>query len=142
MAFGRLAFKNGNKIAVQIQWSHILLVGTGGMVGSVLRFVVSNWFVQHVPPSWPWGTFIVNLVGCFLIGIILGATLKHPQSDMYRLLLASGFCGGFTTFSAFSNEGYQMLRHHLYLLFAAYTVSSVLFGLLAVAAGYFIIRLF
>ncbi len=125
-----------------IQWSHVLLVGTGGLVGSVLRFVVSNWFVQHIPPTWPWGTFIVNLTGCFLIGLVLGAHLKHPLSEIFRLMLVSGFCGGFTTFSAFSNKGFQMLRHHLYLLFTAYAVSSLLLGLLAVAAGYFIIRLF
>lgn len=142
MVFGRLTFKSGNSISVQIQWSHILLVGAGGMAGSILRFVVSNLFVQQVPPSWPWGTFIVNLVGCFLIGLVLATPLKNPLSDTYRLLIASGFCGGFTTFSAFSNEGFQMLRHQLYFLFTAYAISSIIFGLLAVAAGYFIIRLF
>jgi CrcB protein len=84
----------------------------------------------------------VNITGCFLIGLILGAPFKHPTADLYRLFLVSGFCGGFTTFSAFSNEGFQMIRHELYLLFTAYAVSSVILGLLAVAAGYFILRLF
>ena len=66
--------------------------------------------------------------------------LKPHQGEMIKLLLASGFCGGFTTFSAFSNEGFQMLKHHLYLLFAAYAISSILLGLIAVALGYYIIR--
>jgi CrcB protein len=125
---------------MQIQFSHILLVGLGGMLGSILRFITSSWFVQHIPPTWPWGTFIVNMAGCLLIGFVLGAPWKPHTSEMWRLLLASGFCGGFTTFSAFSNEGYQMLKHEMYFLFAAYTLGSIILGLLTVAAGYFLIR--
>lgn len=125
---------------MQIQFSHILLVGIGGMLGSILRFVTGSWFVQHIPPTWPWGTFIVNIAGCLLIGLVLGAPWKPHTSEMWRLLLASGFCGGFTTFSAFSNEGFQMVKHEMYFLFAAYAVSSIVLGLLAVAAGYLFIR--
>lgn len=126
---------------VQLQWSQILLVGTGGFVGSVLRFWLGNWFIPSIPPTWPWGTFLANLIGCLLIGIFLGIANKSQNGDIYRILLASGFCGGFTTFSAFSNEGLQMLRYQLYLLFAAYAISSIILGLLGVAAGYFIIRI-
>jgi CrcB protein len=117
-----------------------LLVGAGGFLGSALRFWIGNWFVQHIPPTWPWGTFIVNLVGCLIIGMVMATPLKPHQSDLFKLLLASGFCGGFTTFSAFSNEGFQMLKHQLYLLFAAYAISSVLCGIIAVAIGYYIIK--
>lgn len=125
---------------MQIQWVHIALVGLGGMVGSILRFVAGTWFVQNIPPTWPWGTFIVNLLGCLIIGLVMGTQLKSHESELWKLLLASGFCGGFTTFSALSNEGFQMLRHQLYFLFAAYAISSIALGLMAVAAGYFIIR--
>lgn len=125
---------------MQIQFSHILLVGIGGMVGSILRFVTSSWFVQNIPPTWPWGTFFVNIAGCLIIGIVLGAPWKQHTSEMWRLLLASGFCGGFTTFSAFSSEGYQMLKNEMFFLFAAYAACSIVLGLLAVSAGYFLIR--
>lgn len=125
---------------MQIHWSHIVLVGIGGFIGSVLRFWVSNWFMQNIPPTWPWGTFLVNLLGCFVIGMVMGLPAKAQETENLRLFIGSGFCGGFTTFSAFSNEGFQMLRHQLYLLFAAYAVSSVLLGLAAVATGYFFIR--
>jgi fluoride exporter len=125
---------------MQIQWSHIAMVGIGGMAGSILRFLVSNWFVQHIPPTFPWGTFTVNLAGCLIIGLVFGFNFKPHQAEIWKLLLASGFCGGFTTFSAFSNEGFQMLRYHLYGLFATYAISSIVLGLLAVAAGYLITR--
>jgi CrcB protein len=72
--------------------------------------------------------------------MVMAAPVKAHQSELLKLLLASGFCGGFTTFSALSNEGFQMIRHQLYLLFAAYAVSSVVLGLAAVALGYYIIR--
>ncbi len=96
--------------------------------------------MQNIPPTWPWGTFLVNLLGCFVIGMVMGLPAKAHETENLRLFIGSGFCGGFTTFSAFSNEGFQMLRHQLYLLFAAYAVSSVLLGLAAVATGYFFIR--
>jgi CrcB protein len=125
---------------MQIQWYQIALVGIGGMAGSILRFVVSNWFVQHVPPTFPWGTFVVNVAGCLIIGLVFGSNYKTHQADFWKFLLASGFCGGFTTFSAFSNEGFQMLRFQLYGLFATYAISSIVLGIMAVAAGYFITR--
>lgn len=127
---------------MQIQWIHIALVGVGGMTGSILRFLIGNWFVQHIPPTWPWGTFLVNLAGCLVIGMVIGSPWKPHQAEIWKLLLASGFCGGFTTFSAFSNEGFQMIRHQMFGLFAAYAISSIVLGLLAVAAGYFITRSF
>jgi CrcB protein len=118
------------------------MVGIGGMAGSILRFVIGSWFVHNTPPTWPWGTFLVNILGCLFIGSIMGVPLKTHESEMWKLLLASGFCGGFTTFSAFSNEGFHMLRHQQYLLFAGYAISSIVLGLVAVAIGYYLIRTF
>jgi fluoride exporter len=86
-------------------WS-ALLVGTGGFVGSVLRFIVSNW-VQRVSGSllFPWGTLTVNVVGCFVIGAMAGMLeFRHPFSPDGRLFLLVGLLGGFTTFSAFGYE--------------------------------------
>ncbi len=125
---------------MQVHWYHIALVGLGGMTGSILRFLIGNWFVQHIPPAFPWGTFAVNLAGCLIIGLVFGAQFRPHQADFWKMLLASGFCGGFTTFSAFSNEGFQMLRYQLYGLFATYAISSIVLGLAAVAGGYFISR--
>jgi len=122
------------------QWNHLLYVGLGGMMGSVLRYSVSTWMAQHATTGWPWGTFLVNLAGCFLIGMVLGFPLRLQEAPVWKLFLATGFCGGFTTFSAFSNEGFQMLKQQYYFLFAAYAFSSVLLGLLAVVAGYWLIR--
>ena len=90
---------------------NFLLVGLGGGIGSVTRYVCQKWFSENYPHPFPWGTFVVNLIGCFLIGIIYAATEKSALTPQTRLLLNTGFCGGFTTFSAFSNETMNLWRN-------------------------------
>jgi CrcB protein len=115
----------------------ILFVGLGGFAGSALRYVVG----RVLNGSFPWGTLVVNVAGCFLIGLLYAlAERGNLASPHLRLLLMAGFCGGFTTFSAFMNENLLMLRAGEFLPFALYTAGSILAGLTAVWLGYLLLR--
>ena len=114
----------------------MLLVGTGGFLGTVSRFLTSRYFAAYFPSSFPLGTFVVNVTGCFLIGLIYGVAEKGDfLSTEWRLFLTVGFCGGFTTFSAFAAENMAMLRDSEIFNFFLYTGSSIFIGLLATFAG-------
>ena len=114
--------------------SNLLLVGLGGATGSMLRYLCQRaWNSQF-----PYGTLIVNLAGCFLIGLLWGS-LKEGETQK-RLLLATGFCGGFTTFSAFTQESMQLLMENRWLVFSLYVGLSVTAGLLATYLGYKLIH--
>ena len=120
----------------------ILLIGTGGFLGTVARFVTSRYFAAYFPSSFPYGTFVVNVVGCFLIGLIYGISEKgNFMSTEWRLILTVGFCGGFTTFSAFAAENMAMLRDSEFFNFFFYTGSSIFVGLLATFAGIMLIKI-
>lgn len=114
----------------------ILLVAMGGALGSVGRFLLSKAVQEHAATAFPVATFAVNVVGCFVIGLVYGLSLRgnEPAGDT-KLLLATGFCGGFTTFSTFCNEGFSLLRGDASALAFAYIVLSVVAGFAAVAAG-------
>ena len=121
---------------------NLLLVACGGGVGSIARYLCQKWLGENYPHPFPWGTFVVNLVGCFLIGIIYAAsektTLVGPQ---VRLLLITGFCGGFTTFSTFAFENMILLRGNDTVYFLIYAIASVVLGIIAVFAGMGLIKL-
>jgi CrcB protein len=121
---------------------NFLLVGLGGSVGSIARYLCQKWFNENYPHPFPWGTFTVNLAGCFLIGIIYAVsektTLLSPQT---RLLLITGFCGGFTTFSTFAFENMNLLRSGDTMYFLIYTIASVVLGIAAVFAGIIMMKL-
>jgi CrcB protein len=118
----------------------VLLVFLGGGIGSVLRFLISktlNPTFQH----FFLGTFIVNVLGCLLIGIILGMSAKsNLLPENYTLLLATGFCGGFTTFSTFAFEKHSLLKSGDFLQLAIYLVTSIIIGVLAVMFGLWVTR--
>ena len=114
----------------------IVLVGIGSCIGGICRYLISL-FMGQSHCGFPWGTFVVNIIGCLLIGILWGLTSRFQHlAPVFSLLLMVGFCGGFTTFSTFSKEGLAMLQTNNYLLFASYTLGSVVFGIAAVALGY------
>jgi CrcB protein len=117
-------------------FKNLLLVGIGGALGSIARYLGQRFLSQVFPQSFPVGTFTVNIVGCFLIGVLYGLSNKHQYfTAEFRLLMMTGFCGGFTTFSAFTLEGMQLLNQQRFLIFTLYFVLSVLIGLMATFTG-------
>ena len=116
---------------------HILLIGTGGFIGSVARYYVSKLNLLWDFLSIPIGTLLVNIAGCFIIGFLTGISDKSNllSTDM-RLFLMVGFCGGFTTFSSFANENLMLLHTGEILSIILYTSLSVILGFLAVYLGY------
>ena len=97
----------------------LLLIGTGSFIGGISRFLVSRFVQSALLSAFPYGTFIVNILGCFLIGIIYGLTERGNLADAgLRMFLTVGFCGGFTTFSTFANENLALLRDGNILQFA------------------------
>ena len=122
-----------------------LLVFFGGGIGSVLRYLVSKYSdkIQETVPLVPIGTFMVNVIGSLIIGIVLGLVMKgNSLSQDHALLLATGFCGGFTTFSAFAYENQVFLKNGDLLNFFIYTFGSILLGIIAVLVGLWLAKLF
>ena len=118
----------------------IVLVFLGGGFGSALRYAVSKW-LNNTESTLPYGTFTVNVVGSLLIGIILGLAAKNDTlSSNQTLLLATGFCGGFTTFSAFAYENHLFLKSGDFTSFALYTIGSFVIGFLAVFLGIYLTK--
>lgn len=121
----------------------VLLVGTGGFLGSVSRFLVSRFVQNNINSVFPYGTFAVNIAGCLLIGLIYGFSERSSVLDQgWKLFLAAGFCGGFTTFSTFANENLALLRDGNFFSFFLYTGSSVFLGIAAVFIGVIITKIF
>ena len=119
---------------------NFLLVFIGGGFGSGLRYLIGKYLNSSLG-SFPIGTFTVNIIGSLLIGLILGyAAKENSLSQNQVLLLATGFCGGFTTFSAFANENFQLLKTGDIMQFSIYTISSVVVGLIAVFIGIYIAK--
>ncbi len=118
----------------------LLLVFVGGGFGSVLRFVIGKW-LNNAENGIPYGTFAANIIGSLLIGIILGLAAKNDTlSQSQTLLLATGFCGGFTTFSTFAYENHVFLKSGDFTSFAVYTIASFVVGFLAVFLGLYLVK--
>ena len=113
----------------------ILLVAIGSALGGVLRYLVPCVFAAH--KGFPWATLTVNVVGSLLIGLLSGLLARHggASAESIRAFAVVGFCGGFTTFSTFSNETFRMLENNQWFPAAAYVGISVLAGLAAVFVG-------
>jgi CrcB protein len=115
----------------------LLFIGSGSFLGGIARYLLSRGIQNSVITSFPLGTFWVNIIGCFLIGLIYGLSDRGtPISNELRLFLAVGFCGGFTTFSTFSNENLALLRDGSILYFSLYAGLSVFLGLLVTFGGH------
>lgn len=113
-----------------------LAIFLGGGVGSALRYAVQMFMHERIAPyHFPWSTLAVNIVGSFLIGLFYAASARFNLSAELRLLLTAGLCGGFTTFSTFSNDILEMMRQGHALLAMTYILVSVVFGVVACFAG-------
>jgi len=120
---------------------HALLVFVGGGFGSVARYLIGKW-LNNIENAIPYGTMLSNVLGSLLIGVILGYLGRTgSMSQSQSLLLATGFCGGFTTFSTFAYENHLLIKNGDYFSFLPYTLLSLLLGFSAVFLGLYISKL-
>lgn len=117
-------------------WKSILLIGLGGGAGSIFRFLVSHFTKRFWSGEFPLGTFLVNLSGCLLIGLFIGSMLKWQNlATDFRMLLIVGFCGGYTTFSAFALENFELINSGKLTVSLMYALASVILGIVFVWFG-------
>ena len=115
----------------------LLIVGTGSFIGGAMRYLLSTLMKSACGQGFPWGTLMVNLLGCFLFGMLFAVFGKSSATDnTLYLLLTTGICGGFTTFSTFANESVQMLQQGNTWGFVGYVATSIVAGLALIALGY------
>ncbi len=116
-----------------------LFVGLGGALGSMLRYATSLLTSKYYTNTFPLATFSTNVLGCLLIGILIGYFSKNGNQSL-QFLLITGFCGGYTTFSTFAAENISLWQSQHYLTLISYTLASLLVGFLAVALGLMLTR--
>lgn len=123
--------------------SEAALVGLGGGLGSMARYLIGRWIHEGSGhPLFPWGTFVVNVCGCFLLGVLAGAFLERGSHRLGSWLnfLGTGFCGGFTTFSALQWETLRLIHDGRWMIATINMGVSVLAGLIGIVVGYLIGR--
>ena len=118
----------------------IILVGTGGFIGAALRYITSTWFSQFSRYGFPLGTFAVNFIGCILLGIFVGMGVGETTSLPVREFAAIGILGGFTTFSAFGLESFEMLKAGQLAMSLFYIMGSMVLGLSGIGLGILVTR--
>ena len=119
----------------------VLIVGIGSFIGGALRYLISTLFKQYCTQGFPWGTLLVNRMGCFIFGAIFALFSKYSStSHPWCLLLTTGLCGGFTTFSTFAYESVLMLQQGNLSGFISYVATSLIAGISLFALGYWIFK--
>ena len=118
----------------------IVFVGTGGFIGASLRYIASTWFSQFSRFGFPLGTFSVNFIGCILLGVFVGLGLEKNSTLPLKEFTAIGVFGGFTTFSTFGLESFEMLRAGHFQMTAIYVLGSIVLGLSGIGLGILITR--
>lgn len=121
----------------------LIIIGSGSFLGGVARYLASRAVQNSFASAFPYGTMVVNLLGCLLIGLIFGISERtNLINDEWRIFLTVGFCGGFTTFSTFANENLTLLRDGNFYYFTLYAGLSVFLGLVAVFFGNALTKIF
>jgi len=120
-----------------------LYIGLGGFLGSISRYLLSQYVDKKVDTLFPFGTFSVNIIGCLLLGALYAfAEKENVMTSELRLLLTVGFCGSFTTFSTFAYEKVQLINQGEWMTFGLYAISSVALGLIATIGGATLVKMF
>jgi CrcB protein len=121
----------------------VAAVAIGGALGSVFRYLISSWFVARVGTSFPWGTLVINVSGSLLIGIVLQLASSRAGINPYlRLFFATGILGGYTTFSTYAFEVYNLTGSAPPVQSVGYALGSVIAGVIAAYAGTLLVRAF
>src|SRR6186713_3287532 len=120
----------------------LLFVGIGSFIGGILRYLLSQFIQIKFLSTFPYGTLGVNVLGCLVVGLVLALSERTSMTPEWRLFLATGICGGFTTFSAFSSETFSLLRDGQVWYASAYILMSLILGVLATFIGYSLPRFF
>jgi fluoride exporter len=118
----------------------LVWVAAGGALGSATRHLMNTGISRLVGANFPWGILLVNAIGCFVMGMVAAGLLRLALPDAVRLFLATGFLGGFTTFSAFALDTMKLVQSGQTGLAAVYVLSSVLLSLAAVFIGFYVMR--
>jgi CrcB protein len=117
------------------------IIGIGGFIGSVARYYTQLLFRFAFPMSFPFGTFAVNIIGCFIIGIVYALFERgNIMSEDWRLFLATGLCGGFTTFSSFSHESVNLIKAGEFISVSLYISASVILGIASTGLAMFLFK--
>jgi fluoride exporter len=120
-----------------------LLVGTGGALGAIARWVVGTYIAARVGNAWPWGTFVINITGCLIIGFFVTLTSERVTvAEGWRYLVPIGFVGAYTTFSTYAFETVRLMELGHWLRAASYVLGSTVAGLIAVGAAMWVARRF
>ncbi|HVZ95956.1 MAG TPA: fluoride efflux transporter CrcB [Chitinophagaceae bacterium] len=120
----------------------ILAIGIGSFIGGIFRYLLSLFIQNKILTTFPYGTLTVNILACFLIGVVYGFSERGNINSEWRLFLATGILGGFSTFSTFSNETVSLLRDGQLWYAFGYVISSLVIGLAATFGGISLIKLF
>jgi CrcB protein len=119
----------------------LLLVGLGGAIGSILRYISGELTAKYFQGGFPLATLIINVLGSLLIGLFIGILAKYyPENHPLKFLLIVGFCGGFTTFSSFASENYTLFQNGQQLYAYLYIIASVLLTIMAVGIGNYLTK--
>jgi len=114
----------------------ILAIGGGGFFGSISRYLTVRFIDSRVTSLLPYGTLVVNILGSFILGLLYAAALRYTSiTENWRLFLGVGFCGGYTTFSAFAFENFDLMQQKYYSVSLTYMLSSLVMGLAALGVG-------
>jgi CrcB protein len=120
-----------------MELKNLIWVGIGGMLGAVARYLFG---IAIKSVTFPFATALVNILGALIMGAVMGLAFKGQISPSLRLFLATGICGGFTTFSAFAWENLELLQQQRYGSFLVYTAGTLVLGIIATAIGYLLAK--